>query len=283
MIAKSAAPTEFPADVPGRSVAQAVSRSEIGQIPDQERADRLGHRFGDLTEAGTAPIQRVTGLSAGTYVEVTNGRVPWYGQVVEDLGGSYKIRLGGGSKSDVHVIDEKHVDLHPMFRGKSSKSVQQEDPFADFGEWQEAPEPIEPVRVPIGKCGVSAGELFTKGLGDCTCIVAYVFGEAAMYHVLSPAQCLPGDEEGLLELKKLYETKRDEMLKLLSDTTNVQFQVILGGEWESVWTKTKIFKTGQSWVRSFLMMLRELFPNIAFMGFAVNAKWEPFSQKLQKM
>jgi hypothetical protein len=69
-------------------------------------------------------IQRVKGLTANTHVEVLDERgIPWYGQIVSESGGSYKIRIGGGSDSETVIVPEARVDLHPTFKGMKAREV----------------------------------------------------------------------------------------------------------------------------------------------------------------
>ena len=69
-------------------------------------------------------IQRVKGLTENTYVEVSDERgIPWYGQIVSQSGGSYKIRIGGGGDSDTVDVPEARVGLHPTFKHIYARAV----------------------------------------------------------------------------------------------------------------------------------------------------------------
>ncbi|WP_199139335.1 hypothetical protein [Pedobacter sp. ASV12] len=71
--------------------------------------------------SGHAVIQRVKGLEKGKHVQVNNGKVPWYGQIVDVKGDKYVIRLGGGGEHDLHEVAQEYVELHPIFAAMSKK------------------------------------------------------------------------------------------------------------------------------------------------------------------
>ncbi|MEE1944005.1 hypothetical protein VRU48_02725 [Pedobacter sp. KR3-3] len=71
--------------------------------------------------SGNAVVQRVKGLAVGTMVEVTNGNKPWYGEIKEDKGNSYVIRLGGGDDKNLHEVAQEHVKAHPTYAAMNKK------------------------------------------------------------------------------------------------------------------------------------------------------------------
>jgi hypothetical protein len=67
-------------------------------------------------------IQRVKGINEGTYVEVKDDGIPWYGVVVKDNGDSYEIRIGGTGQEV--TVDQASVDFHPTHSSLNKRSVE---------------------------------------------------------------------------------------------------------------------------------------------------------------
>lgn len=61
--------------------------------------------------AGGGVMQRVRGLTEGTHVEVRDGDVPWYGQIVAVQGTDYSVRIGG--TDTVKTVPSDQVNVHP--------------------------------------------------------------------------------------------------------------------------------------------------------------------------
>jgi len=62
-------------------------------------------------------------LPNGTMVQVTNDKIPWYGQTLSYLGGVYTVRVGG---TNVTVdIAEANVSLHPLLLDAENRRQQQ--------------------------------------------------------------------------------------------------------------------------------------------------------------
>ena len=59
----------------------------------------------------------------------------WYGQVTELLHGGYKVRIGGGSKTDTVDVAEGYVHPHPTFAGKYETSRSGESVVTAGGRW----------------------------------------------------------------------------------------------------------------------------------------------------
>ena len=59
----------------------------------------------------------------------------WYGQVTEQLHGGYKVRIGGGSKTDTVDVAEGYVHPHPTFAGRYETSRSGESIVTAGGRW----------------------------------------------------------------------------------------------------------------------------------------------------
>ncbi len=125
---------------PEGPVREGAARYEAGAAPGEvagvastadarsalRRAERLGHDLRHLGLSvgplpggtGSAPpagrVQRVTGLSPNTHVEVDDGGPLWYGQIVDTFKDSYRIRLGGADR--LVTVPASQVRLHPVVK-----------------------------------------------------------------------------------------------------------------------------------------------------------------------
>lgn len=99
----------------------------------------------------TNTIQRRKDIPKGAHVQVNQGRGTWHGQVVEVYANEgnfrYQIRMGGGSKTNTHTVEEKYVEIHTMFGGPKNWAGEGDQRLdrllmnaGQLGEYADAPE-----------------------------------------------------------------------------------------------------------------------------------------------
>ncbi|HEU4323280.1 MAG TPA: hypothetical protein VFS21_09010 [Roseiflexaceae bacterium] len=104
----------------GRMLAPAHRRPQDSSA-DQQDSDAQVQRHAEPVAAASPSIQRLAGLPQNTHVEVNDGGPLWYGEIVEVLNGSYRVRVGGMDK--VVNVPEAQVTWHPSVLAVRASSL----------------------------------------------------------------------------------------------------------------------------------------------------------------